>query len=182
MLMASEAFGTGGMVMNRVVENSMIVFFILAVPAVIGGLFAGVNLWARLVGRIGMGLVMLLGGAAVNASFLASGADYATFANDAKFAWVTHLWREVVPAKPLLWIGLLVVFQALMGIMILSGGWPTRIGLIGAILFHGVLGVFFSWFLTAYAAVVLVAIVPLLRAEWRAEAHAAPPPIRHRPA
>lgn len=76
--------------MNRVVENSMIVFFLLAVPVLIGGIFAGVNRWARLAGRLGMGLMMLLGGAAVNASFLAAGADYATFADDAKFAWVAQ--------------------------------------------------------------------------------------------
>lgn len=169
--------------MNRVVEDSMIVFYVLAIPTLIGGVFAGVNRWARLAGRLGTGLLMLFAGAAVNASSLVGGgADYATFANDAKFAWVTQTWRALVPAKPLFWIGLLAAFEAVVAILILSGGWATPIGLSGAIAFHAALGVFFSWFLTGYAAVMLVAMVPLLRAEWRAEHAPMHHPIRHSPA
>ena len=68
-----------------------IVFFALAVPAFIGGVLAGVSDRARQIGRISTGLLMLLGGAAVNIVSLAVGVHYADFADDAKFGWVTDL-------------------------------------------------------------------------------------------
>lgn len=151
--------------MNPLVQ--MIVFYVFAVPAFLGSVLAAWFPWARWVGRVGTGLTMLLGGAAVNASFLIGGVTYADFADDAKFAWVTDAWRAVVPGDYTLWIGLLITFEAVTGILILSGGWPTRAGLVAAIAFHVGLGVFFSWFLTYYAAVMLVGMGLLLRAEWR---------------
>lgn len=151
--------------MNPLVQ--MIVFYIFAVPAFVGSLLAAWFSWARWLGRVGTGLMMLLGGAAVNASFLISGATYADFADDAKFAWVTDAWRAVVPANFTFWIGLLITFEAVVGILILSGGWPTRVGLLCAIAFHVGLGLFFSWFLTYYAAIMIVGMALLLRAEWR---------------
>jgi hypothetical protein len=66
-----------------------IVFFALAIPAFIGDVLAGVSDRARQIGRISTGPLMLLGGAAVNAISLAVGVDYADFADDAKFGWVT---------------------------------------------------------------------------------------------
>nr|WP_307006833.1 hypothetical protein [Sinomonas atrocyanea] len=166
--------------MNPLVQ--MVVFFVFAVPAFLGSVLAARFPWARRVGRVGTGLTMLLGGAAVNASFLIGGATYADFADDAKFAWVTDAWRAVVPGDYALWIGLLIAFEAVAGILILSGGRPARAGLVAAIAFHVGLGVFFSWFLTYYAAVMLVGMGLLLRAEWRPRA-AAPlraPPRQHR--
>jgi hypothetical protein len=151
--------------MNPIVQ--MVVFFVFAVPAFVGSLLAAWFEWARWVGRVGTGLTMLLGGAAVNASFLISGATYADFADEAKFAWVAHAWRAVVPGNYALWIGLLIAFEAVTGILILSGGWPTRVGLVCAIAFHVGLGVFFTWFLTYYAAIMIVGMALLLRAEWR---------------
>jgi hypothetical protein len=165
--------------MNPLVQ--MVVFFIFAVPAFLGSVLAAWFPWAQWVGRVGTGLTMLLGGAAVNASFLIGGATYADFADDAKFAWVTGAWRAVVPGNYALWIGLLIAFEAVTGILILSGGWPTRIGLVAAMAFHVGLGVFFSWFLTYYAAVMLVGMALLLRAELRGQvATGTAPPRRHR--
>lgn len=103
----------------------------------------------------------------MNASFLASGDDYSGFSDDAKFGWVTQVWNAVVPANHAFFIGLLIAFEAVVGILILSGGRPARIGLLCAIAFHVALRLFFSWFLTGYAAVMLVALVLLLRAERR---------------
>ena len=164
--------------MNPIVQ--MIVFFCFAVPAVVGSVLAAWYPWARYLGRIGTGLMMLVGGAGVNASFLIAGATYVDFADEAKFGWVTRAWRAVVPANPVFYIALLIVFEAVVGILILSGGWPTRIGLLAAIAFHIGLGVFFTWFLTYYAAVMIVSMVLLLRAEWGRE----PAPVlrirRHR--
>jgi hypothetical protein len=151
--------------MNTLVQTSMIVFYILAVPAFIGDMLAGMSRWARYIGRMGSGLMMTLGGAGVNASFLASGYDYGDFANDAKFGWVTQAWQAVMPDNYMLLISILITFEAVVGILILRGGRPARIGLVCAIAFHVALGLFFSWFLTGYAVFMLVALALLLRAE-----------------
>jgi hypothetical protein len=153
--------------MNTLVQISMVVFYVLAVPAFIGDVLAGMSRRARYIGRMGTGLMMLLGGAGVNASFLASGYNYGDFANDAKFGWVTQAWQAVMPANYLLLIGLLITFEAVVGLLILWGGRPAQVGLVCAISFHVALGLFFSWFLTWYAVVMLVALALLLRAELR---------------
>lgn len=164
--------------MNPIVQ--MVVFFIFAVPAFVGSVLAAWFVWARYMGRIGTGLMMLVGGAGVNASFLISGVTYADFADDAKFAWVTNAWRAVVTPNPTLYIGLLIAFEAAVGILILSGGWPTRIGLIAAIAFHVGLGLFFTAFLTYYAAVMIVGMGLLLWAEFQPEHAASARRVAHR--
>lgn len=164
----------------------MIVFYVLAVPAFFGDVFSGVSRRARTIGRVGTALMMILGGAAVNASSLASGYDYGDFADDAKFGWVTQAWRAVVPGNHILLIGLLITFEAAVGILILLGGRRAQVGLVLTIAFHVALGLFFSWFLTGYAAVMLVALVLLLRTELHPSARVAARPAqalwqRHRP-
>jgi hypothetical protein len=147
-----------------------IVFFALAIPAFIADVLAGVSDRARHIGRISTGLLMLLGGAAVNAISLAVGVKYADFADDAKFGWVTDAWRAVVPGHDVLLIGLLVAFEATVGVMILSGGRLAQVGLIGAIGFHVCLALFFSSFFTIYGLAMLLPLVILLRAERHAAA------------
>jgi hypothetical protein len=119
-----------------------IVFFALAIPAFIADVLAGVNNPARHIGRISTGLLMLLGGAAVNDISLAVGIDYADFGDDAKFSWVTEAWRAVVPGKDVLLIGLLVAFEATVGVMIFAGGRLAQVGLVSAIAFHICLALF----------------------------------------
>jgi hypothetical protein len=157
-----------------------IVFFALAIPAFIADVLAGVSDRARRIGRINTGLLMLLGGAAVNAISLAVGVDYTDFADDAKFSWVTDAWRAVVPAHDVLLIGLLVAFEATVGVMILFGGRLAQVGLVGAIAFHVCLALFFSWFFTVYGLAMLLPLVMLLRAERRAAAARAHPPTAAR--
>jgi hypothetical protein len=145
-----------------------IVFFAIAIPAFIADVLAGVSERARQIGRISTGLLMLLGGAAVNATSLAVGVNYADFADDAKFGWVTDAWRAVVPGHAVLLIGLLVAFEATVGVMILLGGRRAQAGLVGAIAFHVCLALFFSWFFTIYGLAMLLPLIMLLRAERRA--------------
>jgi hypothetical protein len=64
---------------------------------------------------------MLLGGAVFNAVNLALGGDYAGFADQAHFGWVTTAWRAVVAPNQLLFIGLLVAFEAVVGVAPGSG-------------------------------------------------------------
>jgi hypothetical protein len=121
---------------------------------------------ARYIGRVAVGVLMLLGGAAFNAVNLALG-DYAGFADQAHFGWVTAAWRTVVAPNQYLFIGLLVAFEAVVGVLILSGGRRTQLGLVGAIGFHLALWLF-GWFVTVYSLIMLPALALLLRAERRA--------------
>ena len=121
---------------------------------------------ARYIGRVAVGGLMLLGGAVFNAVNLALG-DYAGFADEAHFAWVTAAWRAVVAPNQYLFIGLLVAFEAVVGVLILSGGRRTQLGLVGAIGFHLALWLF-GWFVTIYCLIMLPALLLLLRAERRA--------------
>jgi hypothetical protein len=66
-----------------------------------------------------------------------------------------------------LFIGLLVAFEAILGVLIVSGGLRTQVGLIGSIGFHLALWLF-GWGVTVYSFLMLPALVLLLRAEWRA--------------
>jgi hypothetical protein len=122
---------------------------------------------ARYVGRIAVGVLMLVGGAVFNALNLAYGETYAGFADQAHFGWVTSAWRAVVAPNHLLFIGLLVAFEAVVGVLILSGGRRTQAGLIGAIAFHLALWLF-GWGVTIYSLLMLPALVLLLWAELRA--------------
>jgi hypothetical protein len=143
------------------------IFWVLCIAtAVVASVLAIWRPRARYIGRVAVGLLMLLGGAAFNAVNLALG-DYAGFADQAHFGWVTSAWRAVVAPNQYLFIGLLVVFEAVVGVLILSGGRRTQLGLIGAIGFHLALWLF-GWFVTVYCLIMLPTLLLLLRAERRA--------------
>jgi hypothetical protein len=124
---------------------------------------------ARYIGRIAVGVLMLVGGAVFNAMNLALGENYAGFADQAHFGWVTAAWRAVVAPNHYLFIGLLVAFEAIVGALILSGGRRTQPGLLAAIGFHLALWLF-GWGVTVYSVLMLPALVLLLRAERRSAA------------
>jgi hypothetical protein len=137
------------------------------VLAIVTGVLAVRSRRAMLVGRIAVGVLMLLGGAVFNSVQLLSGNDYSGFADQAHVAWVASAWEAVVPANHVLLIGLLIVFEATVGVLILSGGPRTQLGYLGAIAFHLALWLF-GWFLTVYCLLMVPALVLLLRAERRA--------------
>ena len=135
---------------------------------------------AMLVGRIAVGVLMLVGGAAFNAVELASGSDYSGFADPAHFRWVTDAWNAVVVPHPAVWITLLILFEATTGVLILAGGRWTRLGYASAIAFHALLWLF-GWFETVYCLLMLPALVLLLLAERRAARAAPAAPSQQRP-
>jgi hypothetical protein len=142
------------------------IFWVLCVAtATVASVLAIWRPRARYVGRVAVGMLMLLGGAVFNAVNLALG-DYAGFADQAHFGWVTAAWRAVVAPNQYLFIGLLVAFEAVVGVLILSGGRRAQLGLVGAIGFHVALWLF-GWFVTIYCLIMLPALVLLLRAERR---------------
>jgi hypothetical protein len=70
----------------------------------------------------------------------------------------------VVAPHYLFFIGLLVVFEATMGLLLLSGGRRAEIGMIGILGMQAGL-LLFGWVITGSAAVMLIAVGLLLRAQ-----------------
>jgi hypothetical protein len=134
--------------------------------AIVAAVLAHRSRRGRYVGRAAVGLLMLAGGALVNAANLATRGDYARLAGNAHFGWVTTAWRSIVAPNQLLFIGLLVVFEAAVGVLILSGGRRTQLGYVGSLGFHLALCLF-GWFVTIYALVILPVLALLLHAERR---------------
>lgn len=144
-----------------------VLWSVCSITAVVSALLAARSARARHTGRMAVGVLMLVGGAVFNAVQLAAGNDYAPFADPSPFRWVSEAWRAVVPANHLVLIGLLVLFEAVVGALILSGARRTQVGYVAAIAFHLALWVF-GWFEFGYCLVMLPALVLLLRAERRA--------------
>jgi hypothetical protein len=143
------------------------------VTTIVAAVFASRSRQARYAGRAAVGVLFVIGGAVLHLVNLATGGDYAGFADPAHFWWVTDAWRAVVAQNPVLFIGLLAAFEATVGVLAISGGRRTRLGYAGVIAFYLVLWPF-GWLETAWVAVMLAPMVLLLRAERRAATAAAP--------
>ena len=83
---------------------------------------------ARYVGRVAVGVLFIGGGALLHLINLGSGANYSGFADPAYFPVVTDTWQAVVVPNAVLFIGLLAVFEAIVGILTLCGGRWIRLG------------------------------------------------------
>lgn len=118
------------------------------------------------VGLVAVAGLYVLAGALVNAAYLMRGDDYATFAQGSSFAFVRDTWASVVVPHHHVWIGLLVAFEATVGVLVLLGRRARTIGLVAAIVFH-VLLVSFGWGYALWSAPMVVALVLLLRAARR---------------
>jgi len=116
------------------------------------------------VARVALGLLYIGAGALVNAAYLATGTDYSNFADSAHLTFVRDTWQSVVAPNQGVFITLLVIFEAVIGVLILSGGHRTQAGLWGALSMHVAL-LLFGWVLSVWSIVMLIALVLLLRAE-----------------
>jgi hypothetical protein len=103
-------------------------------------------------------------GALVNTILLATGEDYAEFADGAYLAFVRDTWRDVVVPNHHLFISLLIAFEAAVGLLALAGGKRTQFGYIAAIAFHGAL-LSFGWGFYLWSIPMIAAFGLLLRAE-----------------
>lgn len=121
------------------------------------------------VGRAGVGVLFVVGGALMHVINLIQGFSYAGFADPAHVRWIADTWRSVVPPNQDLLMGVLAAFEAGVGVLILSGGRRTQLGLIWAVAFHACLWIF-GWIETAYCIVMIPTLVTLLVAEHRAAA------------
>jgi hypothetical protein len=115
-------------------------------------------------GRLAVAMLYLGAGALVNAVLLATGEDYAKFADQAYIGFVRHTWRSLVVPNHVLFISLLVIFEATVGVLVLSGGRRTQLGLTAAIAFHCAL-LSFGWGFYLWSIPMIAALTVLLRAE-----------------
>ena len=141
----------------------------LGVVILVAGALAGRHPRALQVGCWAVGALFLAAGALVNAVYLVTGQDYATFANGSSSSFVRDTWSSLVVPHHYLFIGLLVVFEAVVGVLVLLGGRPREAGLWAAVAFHVAL-VSFGWGFLLWSGPMVVALLLLLRAEHRTHA------------
>jgi hypothetical protein len=141
-----------------------IAWAVLTVVILVSALAAYRHEMALLVGRLALGVFYLFAGALVHVVYLASGETYADFADAAHFSFVRDTWATVVAQHHLFFIGLLAVFEAVVGLLILSGGRRAELGMVGVLAMQAGL-LLFGGFLTVSALVMLVAVGFLLRAQ-----------------
>ncbi len=158
----------------------MIAWPILGLTTLVAGVMAHRHPRAVLVGRWALGILYLVAGALVNLVYLTTGTDYADFADASFIPVVRDTWQSVVGPNQELWIGLLIAFEAIVGLLVVSGGRRTQLGLVLVIGFHLAL-MTLGWFFWAWAIPMLFAVTLLLRAERHSPPlHRPAVPIRHR--
>lgn len=150
------------------------------VATLAAAVLAGRSKRARYVGRVAVAVLFVIGGALLHVINLVTGADYAGFADPAHFAWVTDSWRAIVAPNQVLFIGLLVVFEATMGVLVISGGRRTQVGYVGVIAFYLALWLF-GWIETVWCLLMLVPMWLLLQAERHAGAAAPSATVQEMP-
>jgi len=145
-----------------------IMWLLLGGTAFVAALQAGHSRRALCVGRWALGVLFIAFGAAVNAIYLASGTDYyEDFASASPFPFVRDTWVSLVLPNQGFFISLLIIAEATAGLLVLSGGRRTELGLTALIGFHvGQLA--FGGVLWIWAPLMLITLVLLLRAEQQA--------------
>ena len=157
-------------------QNSLfmiILWLVCGAATIIAAVLADRSRRAQYLGRTAVGVLFIAGGALLHVINLATGTDYAGFADPAHFAWVTHAWNVVLVPNHVLLIGLLALFEATAGALVLSGGRRTELGYLAVIAFYLALWPF-GWIETVWVLIMLPAMLLLLRAERRADGRAAP--------
>jgi hypothetical protein len=154
---------------GRVEGNAMekVMWLVLGATVIVASLFADRSSRARLVARVALGVLFLVFGAMVNVVYLITAWDsFAEFGEMSQFAFVRDTWASLVAPNTGLFIGALIIGEAIAGILVLSGGRRLEAGLVLLLAFHvGLL--FFGWWLWLYAVPMLGALTLLLRAERR---------------
>lgn len=128
---------------------------------------AGSSARAMYVARVALFLLMVPFGAAVNASYLRSGsAYYEDFADASQFAFVRDTWQSLVVPNQGFFITLLILAEAVAGVLVAVGGRWMRWALVALIGFH-VGQLVFGWFMWPWAVVMTGAFALLIRAQQR---------------
>jgi hypothetical protein len=132
----------------------------------IAGVWAWWSRQAMYVGRVAVATLFLVGGALFNTLTLATGGNYFDFADGSYLPFVTDTWRSLVAPHQYIFIPLLIAFEVVVGVLMLTGGRRTQLALVLAIAFHIGL-MFFGWQYYPFSIAMIVAFVLLLHAERR---------------
>jgi hypothetical protein len=92
---------------------------------------------------------------------------YAPFANEALFQAVTEMWNAVFMSNPSVWGLLMSLGEALLGVLLLSGGAGAKAGWIGVIVFHAAL-MLFGWGFWLWSIPALAFFVSAALKDWQA--------------
>lgn len=117
-------------------------------------------------GRLGVGFLFIVAGAAMNGWFLMRGDDYGKFASGSYIPFVRDTWQSVVVPNHELWIGMLIAFELAIGVLSLAGERHTQLAYALAIVFHVCL-LSFGWGFYLWSIPMVVALATLLAVERR---------------
>lgn len=146
----------------------------LGLVVLVSSLMAVRHRAALRVGLLAVAVLFLAAGALVNLVMLVWGETYADFAATSYLPFVRDTWASLVVPNRWVFIPLLVVFEAAVGVLVLLGGRWTRLGLLAAVAFHVAL-LSFGWGFWLWSVPMVVALLLLLRAQGRAERDAGVP-------
>jgi hypothetical protein len=153
----------------------------LGIVIVVSSLRAGRDQRAYRVGVTSVSALWMGAGAAVNAYFLARGDDYSGFADGASSSFVRDTWQSLVVPHHALFIGLLIVFEAVAGALVLVKGRVRQTALLLLIAFNVAL-VSFGWGFLVWSAPMVAALTLLWRADRNRRRRVGPrtgPPAAH---
>ena len=139
---------------------------VLGLIVVVGALLAHRSRRAYRVALWALALLYLPAGAAVHAWYLATDVSYSGFTDLSWSPFVTETWESLVVPHDWIFIGLLIAFEATVGILVLLPGRPRRIALVLIAAFHVAL-VSFGWVFLVWVVPMVAALVLLLREEGR---------------
>ena len=115
------------------------------------------------VGVLAVSILFVLAGAGANAYFLLRGDDYSGFADGASTSFVRDTWESLVVPHHHLFIGLLIAFEAAVGLLVLAHGRPRQAALALQVAFTVAL-VSFGWGFLVWSVPVGFALLKLYRA------------------
>lgn len=143
-------------------------WFLLGVVIVGSSLRAASSLPAYRIGLGAVSMLWVLAGAGANTYFLLRGDDYSGFADGASTGFVRETWESVVVPHHTLFIGLLIVFEASVGVLVLIEGRARQAALLLLVAFDVAL-VSFGWGYLVWSVPMVTALLLL----WRAGRHRA---------
>lgn len=117
--------------------------------------------WAAQWLRRGLGAIFALGAVVNTVLLIVTPASYAPFADQAISAFVADTWRQVVAPNPVPYIGLLAVFEMVVGVVLLLGIRNWEVAAYAAAAFTVAL-VLFGWGFLFWSVPMLALIIAML--------------------
>jgi hypothetical protein len=142
------------------------VWVALGVTVVVYGVRARRDERALVRGCVAVSVLWILAGALVNAAILAFGGSYSGFADGAYVDYVHDTWESLVVPNQGVFIGMLIAFEALAGVLVLMPGRLREAALVALIAFNVAL-LSFGWGFYAWSFPVATGLALLLKAERR---------------